>query len=96
MIPSTDPKSAFACTGLTIFQSPPSFANATALPPADTSKPSTFSRSNFRTDFSRRSNVVRFSEVSCVAGTRNTFFSSFRLANRSEPVGVFSPMSSFL
>ncbi len=92
--PSTDPKSALVCTGLEIFHSPPSLAIASVWPPAVMSSASTLSRSNFSSVLSRKSKVVRLNEVSCAAAIRKTFFSSLRLAKKSPPVGVLSPMYS--
>jgi len=51
-------------------------------------------RSNFSSVLSRKSKVVRLNDVSCAAAIRNTFFSSLRLAKKSPPVGVLSPMNS--
>jgi hypothetical protein len=77
-----------------IFQSVPCLANAVVLPPAVRSIESTLSRSNFSSVFSRRSNVDLLNVDSWNDGIRKTRFSSFRFANRSPPVGDFSPMSS--
>ena len=75
------------------FQSAPSFASATVCVPDVISRLSILSRSSFRTVLSRRSNADLFRLLSWKAAIRNTFFSSFFFANKSAPVGVFSPMN---
>ena len=74
MMPSTDPKSALAFTGLRKRQSLPFFVRTMpGVPAASTVSESTASRANFSTVFSRKANVVRLSESSMYALTSSSF-----------------------